>query len=75
MKISDIKEVIDKQQDNDYKKAMDNFHSLFKSKPCTRLKVPSRNDPCTCGSGKKYKNCCMEIDNKLINNYDERGKI
>ncbi|MBL8795731.1 MAG: SEC-C domain-containing protein, partial [Planctomycetia bacterium] len=18
-----------------------------------------RNDPCTCGSGKKYKNCCM----------------
>jgi len=21
--------------------------------------VPSRNDPCPCGSGKKYKNCCM----------------
>jgi len=20
---------------------------------------PGRNDPCTCGSGKKYKNCCM----------------
>ncbi|NCW21867.1 MAG: hypothetical protein EBV76_08885, partial [Gammaproteobacteria bacterium] len=19
-----------------------------------------RNDPCTCGSGKKYKNCCMK---------------
>lgn len=19
-----------------------------------------RNDPCTCGSGKKYKKCCME---------------
>lgn len=54
---------------------MDNFHSLFKFKPYTRLKVPSRNDPCTCGSGKKYKNCCMEIDNKLINNYDERRKI
>ncbi|MGB7606190.1 MAG: SEC-C metal-binding domain-containing protein [Lutisporaceae bacterium] len=21
-------------------------------------KVPGRNDPCTCGSGKKYKKCC-----------------
>jgi len=20
--------------------------------------VPGRNDPCTCGSGKKYKKCC-----------------
>lgn len=20
-----------------------------------------RNDPCTCGSGKKYKNCCMRL--------------
>ncbi len=23
-----------------------------------REKLPSRNDPCTCGSGKKYKKCC-----------------
>lgn len=23
---------------------------------------PNRNDPCHCGSGKKYKNCCMEND-------------
>lgn len=22
---------------------------------------PERNDPCHCGSGKKYKNCCMGI--------------
>ena len=21
-----------------------------------------RNDPCPCGSGKKYKNCCMNKD-------------
>ena len=21
-----------------------------------------RNDPCPCGSGKKYKNCCMKKD-------------
>ncbi|MDD2685093.1 MAG: SEC-C metal-binding domain-containing protein [Gallionella sp.] len=22
---------------------------------------PSRNDPCPCGSGKKYKKCCQNI--------------
>ena len=25
----------------------------------------SRNDPCWCGSGKKYKKCHMEMDQKL----------
>jgi preprotein translocase subunit SecA len=29
-----------------------------KLKPITRTKKPKRNDPCPCGSGKKYKNCC-----------------
>jgi hypothetical protein len=23
-----------------------------------------RNDPCWCGSGKKYKRCCLESDSK-----------
>jgi len=27
-------------------------------KPITGTKKPRRNDPCPCGSGKKYKNCC-----------------
>jgi tetratricopeptide (TPR) repeat protein len=27
--------------------------------PLTRAKVVGRNDPCPCGSGKKYKKCCM----------------
>jgi len=27
-------------------------------KPITGTKKPKRNDPCPCGSGKKYKNCC-----------------
>lgn len=26
-------------------------------------KKPERNDPCHCGSGKKYKNCCQKKDN------------
>jgi tetratricopeptide (TPR) repeat protein len=24
--------------------------------------LPGRNDPCSCGSGKKYKKCCMGTD-------------
>jgi len=27
-------------------------------KPITGTKKPKRNEPCPCGSGKKYKNCC-----------------
>ena len=76
MKVSNINiEEYNKIKEEEQKKAMDNFYSFFKNKPYTRIKVPSRNDPCTCGSGKKYKNCCMEIDNKLINNYDKRREI
>lgn len=26
--------------------------------PTTKAQIPGRNDPCSCGSGKKYKNCC-----------------
>jgi preprotein translocase subunit SecA len=26
--------------------------------PISGTKKPKRNDPCPCGSGKKYKNCC-----------------
>jgi len=29
-----------------------------KSQPITGTKKPKRNEPCPCGSGKKYKNCC-----------------
>jgi preprotein translocase subunit SecA len=29
-----------------------------KRKPVSAPKKPGRNDPCPCGSGKKYKNCC-----------------
>jgi preprotein translocase subunit SecA len=28
--------------------------------PVTAEKKPGRNDPCPCGSGKKYKKCCMQ---------------
>jgi len=28
------------------------------TEPITGTKKPKRNEPCPCGSGKKYKNCC-----------------
>ena len=28
------------------------------ARPAGHAKAPGRNDPCPCGSGKKYKNCC-----------------
>ena len=31
----------------------------------TSTKTPGRNDPCPCGSGKKYKKCCMNKENSL----------
>ena len=36
------------------------------------MKRPNRNDLCWCGSGKKYKKCHLEEDNKLIK-YEDLG--
>lgn len=33
-----------------------------------------RNDPCPCGSGKKYKNCCMKKDEESKKTYTAGGK-
>jgi hypothetical protein len=29
----------------------------------TTIARPGRNEPCHCGSGRKYKHCCLEKDN------------
>jgi predicted aspartyl protease len=34
------------------------FHKEQALTPCIATKKTSRNDPCPCGSGKKFKNCC-----------------
>ncbi len=33
-------------------------HLLAKPKTVSVEATPNRNDPCSCGSGKKYKKCC-----------------
>lgn len=45
-------------QDDDYVRPRDLFANLGVTMPIIADKKPGRNDPCPCGSGKKYKNCC-----------------
>lgn len=35
-------------------------HNLQKTRPVVNGVKIGRNDPCTCGSGKKYKKCCID---------------
>lgn len=37
---------------------IDFVKGINQSKPVVSAKLPSRNDLCPCGSGKKFKNCC-----------------
>ena len=38
------------------------YDEFRRSRTVHVVKRPGRNDPCHCGSGKKYKNCCMKKD-------------
>ena len=44
--------------DDDYISPKDWMANLGVTMPIIAEKKPGRNDPCPCGSGKKYKNCC-----------------
>jgi len=35
------------------------FESIEEESPSRSVHPPGRNDPCPCGSGKKYKKCCL----------------
>lgn len=59
-----------KRKEEARKIAEELFH--INNTPINKIKLPNRNDKCPCGSGKKYKNCCMEIDQQLINKIENR---
>ena len=40
-------------------KVLEYFHPIVYPKPVIRKNKIKRNDPCGCGSGKKFKKCCM----------------
>ena len=54
---AEIKQNIERKEVSKTKLTNDGGKELAKKKP-KRVKKIGRNDPCPCGSGKKYKNCC-----------------
>ena len=45
--------------DNTTDENISDLNALLNKPVTTRFdKTPNRNDPCSCGSGKKYKKCC-----------------
>jgi uncharacterized protein YecA (UPF0149 family) len=61
-----VKEVV--LNDQRYIERLKEHYRLFKAAidgirttatPESRLKKVGRNDPCPCGSGRKYKHCCL----------------
>ena len=45
------------------------FNEIFKNKKI------GRNEPCPCGSGKKYKRCCLEKDGERLGLWSEKSYV
>ena len=54
---SEIKQNIERKEVSE-KKITNDFDDSSSKKTPKRVKKIGRNDPCPCGSGKKYKQCC-----------------
>jgi hypothetical protein len=37
--------------------------------------VPSRNEPCPCGSGRKYKRCCLDPLDTVARELKDRNDV
>jgi hypothetical protein len=59
-------DLLDRQHLFPLPKGFPGHHNSDKSTPASKKGKIGRNDPCHCGSGKKYKYCCLDKD--------ERGK-
>lgn len=58
--IIEIKDTILLLEDpEEYKRQMEEFLKKFKLEEDKEKKKIGRNEPCPCGSGKKYKKCCL----------------
>ncbi len=58
----------EEQSHKDIEKMRKKFNLEYKrqeNQATKKIKKIGRNDPCPCGSGKKYKKCCMNKDAKL----------
>ena len=54
------------------KSILDRLAALFATKEVPPL---GRNEPCHCGSGRKYKKCCLEKDAGRLRSERELGPI
>ncbi len=51
--------VVEIDDSNDAVESIAELTALLNKKATVQIdKVPARNEPCNCGSGKKYKRCC-----------------
>lgn len=53
--------------EEDMEEALKQLRKFLVKEPQRRV-TPKihRNEPCPCGSGKKYKKCCMDVNNNLF---------
>lgn len=60
--VQTVEDVLDQlSYDNDYVDPLDKMGQMLCTNLCNPTTIsgkPSRNAPCPCGSGRKYKNCC-----------------
>lgn len=80
--VSNTKDYADKNEamqaaiDNDQMKKLQVLAQRYKDAHTQKVREfpkVGRNDPCPCGSGKKYKNCCMDsgkYDNLIMKKQD-----
>ncbi len=47
-----------------FQKKLSSLWKIPQNSPASSQPTPKRNDPCWCGSGKKYKHCHMKLDRK-----------
>lgn len=75
MKFSDLDIELANTPTEEEKRTAKEMFRIKDNIPIRKIKLPNRNDPCPCGSGKKYKNCCMETDKKIIENINRNEYI
>lgn len=51
-----MKVTVERSENGEVKQGVERVNN--KAKPVKSAGKVGRNDPCPCGSGKKYKNCC-----------------
>lgn len=56
----DFNKTMDESMPKLDEKTMQRLIAYQNRKPSVREYKIGRNDPCPCGSGKKYKNCCLK---------------